>query len=894
MIDTEKSPRAAAGLTTRQAAERLDRDGPNILPVAPPAPVWRQALGQMTHFFAVLLWSASVLALVAGLPELAVAIAVVVVFNGLFAFAQEFRAERAAERLRDLLPRRVIVVRDGSRLEIDATGLVHGDVVVLSAGDHISADLESLETHQLSVDTSALTGESLPVDIGDQEALFAGTFVISGEALAAVTATGSDTRLAGLAVLSQRAPRPHGPLRAELHRLVRTISAIALGVGAAFFVIFLVLGMTAADGLVFAIGVTVALVPEALLPTVTLSLAVGAQRMASRNALVRRLESVQTLGSATFICTDKTGTLTRNQMAVVEVWTPAGSVGISGEGYAPTAQVSSSGPTVDARAREVVWAARQCSSGRARWDGERWRAEGDPMEAAIDAAMRRLGAAATEAEQRSRFAFDAGRRRMSVLEGRRILVKGAPDAVLPLCEPHLDADDAVRKMAARGLRVLAVAFRRWDAPLPPATADEAERDLSMLGLVGLHDPPRAHAPAAIQACRGAGIAVAMVTGDHPETSRAIANQVGLRAPDDPVLIGADLPHDEASLGALIDHDGVVVARVAPEDKLRIAHALQARGHVVAMTGDGVNDGPALHAADIGVAMGRSGTDVAREAADLVLLDDDFATIVAAVEQGRATFANAKHFLTYHLSDNVAELTPFALWALSGGRFPLALGVLQILALDIGTDSFSAVALGSERPAKHVLEQRPAAGRLLNRTVARRAFGLLGPIEAAFGIAAFVVELSSAGWSLGAPAPDAAVLARASGATFTTVVLAQTLNAFLCRSSTRRPGQLGWFSNRMLLWAASVELAIAASFLFMPAVARVLGHAVPTWRGWLVAALSLPALLAADAAGKHVATRDFHRRSAAGTGTFASSPSHPSATRSAGRAHLGPVKEVGQP
>jgi magnesium-transporting ATPase (P-type) len=338
----------------------------------------------------------------------------------------------------------------------------------------------------------------------------------------------------------------------------------------------------------------------------------------------------------------------------------------------------------------------------------------------------------------------------------------------------------------------------------------------------------------------------MITGDHPATARAIADEVGLRRPDAPVLVGADLPPDDQHLAAVLDHDGVVVARVSPEDKLRI--------DVVAMTGDGVNDAPALHEADIGVAMGRSGTDVAREAADLVLLDDAFEGIVAGIEQGRATYVNIRRFLTYHLTDNVAELSPFLVWALSGGQFPLALGVLQIIALDLGTDTLSAVALGAEPPAKHLLKGPPVAGRLMNGTVLRRAFGVLGPLEAVLTLTAFLVSLVALGWRPGEPFPTGPDLMAASGAAFMTVVFAQTANAFACRSSTKWPGALGWFSNRLLVVGAAIELAFSFLVLWWPAVADLLGHASPPLAGWAVALASMPILIAVDALDKHLRAR----------------------------------------
>lgn len=341
----------------------------------------------------------------------------------------------------------------------------------------------------------------------------------------------------------------------------------------------------------------------------------------------------------------------------------------------------------------------------------------------------------------------------------------------------------------------------------------------------------------------------MVTGDHPATARAIADEVGLRKPDAPVLEGHDLPKDDELLGALVDRDGIVISRVAPEDKLRIARALKKRGHVVAMTGDGVNDGPALQEANIGIAMGLSGTDVAREAADLVLLDDNFATIVAAIEQGRTTFANARRFLTYHLTDNVAELTPFVLWALSGGRFPLALGVLQVLALDIGTDILPAIALGAEPASPQILQKPPTGRHLLGRSALLRAFAMLGPVESLVEICAFLAAFAAFGWSLGAPFPEGRALLVASGAAFTAVVLGQFANAFACRSAARWPGALGWFTNAHLVAAEGFELMLLLGFLFVPPLANLLGQAPPGLRGFSVALLAIPMVLFADAIQK---------------------------------------------
>lgn len=817
----------------------------------------------MVHFFALMLWVAGLLAFVAGMPQLGVAIFVIIVVNGCFAFAQEQRAERASDRLLDLLPARVVVRRDGAPLEVEASEVVVGDIVVLAAGDRVVADLRTIEAHGLDVDESTLTGESRSVDVGVGGSLWAGTFLVDGEGVAVVVATGGATRLGGIARLTGAAQRPPGPLAVELHRIVRTMAMLTVSVGLAFFVMTRFTGTPARDGFLFAVGVTVALVPEGLLPTLTLSLAMGAQRMARKHALVRHLQAVETLGSTTFVCTDKTGTLTRNEMEVRHVWTPSGSVELDGAGYEPEAEVVGTPESVAAAALAAHDALITCQ-GRAVRGEDGWGPVGDPMEAAIDALCRRLGGDAEVPQVSRRFAFDPRRRRASAVVGATLVVKGAPDAVLPRCAPGPLADAAeqeVDRLAAKGLRVLAVARGDATGITGGTAADDAERDLELLGLLALQDPPRAEVAAALAACRSAGVKVAMVTGDHPSTAAAIARQVGLAAHDVRVLEGEALPDGDEELGELLDHDGVVISRATPEHKLRIARALQSRGHVVAMTGDGVNDGPALREADIGVAMGRSGTDVAREAADLVLLDDDFATIVAAIEEGRATFTNIRRFLTYHLTDNVAELTPFVIWGLSGGRFPLAIGVLQVLCLDIVTDLLPALALGAEPPSPGLLD-RPIRGRhLIDAALLRRVFGVLGPSEAAMEMLAFVVGLTAVGWRPGDPFPTGSALLAASGAAFAAVVLGQVANAQACRSATRPPRRMGWFSNRLLNVALLVQVALLAALLWIEPVADLLGQAVPSLAAALVAVAAIPVVLAADELHKWFRRRSAPRRGA---------------------------------
>ena len=845
----------AGGLTSDEAAERLRRDGPNVLPSVHGPSVARQLVAQLTHFFALMLWIAAVLAAVAGMPQLAVAIAAVVVLNGLFSFAQEYRADRATARLGELLPDRVQVLRDGRRVAVSAAELVTGDVVVLTSGDRISADMEVLATDQLAVDESMLTGESVPVRPQPAATVYAGTFVVEGAGYARVAAVGARTRLADIAELTRGARRRPSPLAVQLHRVVRVIGSIAVCVGAGFFGLALLLGASPTEGFLFAIGVTVALVPEGLLPTVTLSLARAAQRMARRHALVRRLESVESLGATTFICTDKTGTLTRNEMTCVEAWTPFGGVRVAGNGYEPSGSVAGD-PVAVAAVTDLASSAARCVSGRAVRRGERWVAEGDPTEVAVQVLAARCGIARSETHRRvlRRFPFDPRRRRSSVLADGHLHVLGAPDSVLARCVAADHADRLGRaavvadRMTARGLRVLAVARRREGSDLNGSTADQAEQDLELLGLIALEDPPRDGVADAVARCRSAGIRLAMITGDAAGTARAIAAEVGLLGPTPQVLTGAELPADDTALGELLDVDGAVVARVSPEDKLRIARVLQERGHVVAMTGDGVNDGPALRQADIGVAMGSTGTDVAREAADLVLLDDRFETIVAAVELGRATFGNIRKFLTYHLTDNVAELTPFVAWVLSGGRIPLALTVLQVLALDIGTDILPALALGAEPPNPNVLRGPARDGQLINGALLRRVFGVLGPAEAIAAMAAFVTVLVANGWRWGETA-DPGLLATASGTTFSAVVLGQFATAYACRGETAWVGALIGRRNPLLHLAMAAQLALLLAFVGFPPLADLLGGSMPSPLGWLLALTAVPMVIAADTANK---------------------------------------------
>jgi magnesium-transporting ATPase (P-type) len=477
-----------------------------------------------------------------------------------------------------------------------------------------------------------------------------------------------------------------------------------------------------------------------------------------------------------------------------------------------------------------------------------WHAEGDPMEAALHCLALRAGADVEDLSAVTRRPYSPQRMLSSAWSAGELSVLGAPEAVLPRCRTvpeHVDTE--LGRLTREGRRVVAVARRQWagaSAGDAGDAADEMEHDLELLGLLGLEDPPREDVEEALLACRDADIRVAMITGDHPRTAEAIAREVGLLQEGGTVVLGRDLPEDESELAALLDRpEGAVVARVSPADKLRIASALRSRGHVVAMTGDGVNDAPALREADVGVAMGASGSDVARESADLVLLDDRFGTIVTAVALGRATFRNVRRFLTYHLTDNVAELTPFAVWALSGGSFPLAISVLQVLALDIGTDMLPAIALGVEPPREGIMRGR-STRKVVDRALLLRAFVVLGLTEAVLAMTAFSMVLSSGGWSWGQD-PSAELLAVASGTAFAAIALGQMANAFACRSSVVPVWRMRLLGNPSVLVAVAAEAVLLVAFLGVPWLAELLGGSWPTTGGWLAAGACAVALVVVD-------------------------------------------------
>jgi calcium-translocating P-type ATPase len=841
------------GLSSREAARRLVVHGPNELRRRGGRRWPREIARQLAHPLALLLWGAAALAWVSGSGALAVAIVGVIVLNAGVAVIQERQAERAVEALRRYLPPRAPVVRDGRRVDVDARELVPGDVMIVEEGARVSADARLMEG-AVEVDLSALTGESIAalrsadlVDDGRplleaRDLVFSGTACTGGEALALVFATGMRTEIGRIAALSERVEREESPLERQVRRVAWLIAIVAVAVGLAFLPLgTLAAGLSIGAAATFAIGLLVANVPEGLLPTITLALAVGVRTLTRRGALVKRLSAVETLGSTTVICTDKTGTLTENRMRVVSVWT------LGGERSVEEARAGG-----DAALRGLADAAIACNNATHGADGP----VGDPTEVAVLEAAVALGGDADPARRaagrRHLFHFDPARKLMSTVDEREgvlwINVKGAPEAVLPRCsavvdpaggEPPLtDADRelaavAVDRSARRGLRVLAVARRALPAGAEvPAEREEAESGLCLLGLVAMLDPPRPGVAEAVARCRHAGIRVIVVTGDNGLTAAEIARQVGIVGERPRIVTGAELDAmAEAELDELLrgEHE-LVFARSSPEAKLRIADALRAEGHVVAMTGDGVNDAPALRRADIGVAMGRSGTEVAREASTMVLTDDDFTTIVTAVEEGRRVYANVRKFILYIFAHATPEVVPFLIYALSGGAIPLPLTVLQILAIDLGTETLPALALGREPAEPGIMDRppRPPAEGVIRPAMLFRAWGFLGGISTALVLGGFFLVLARAGWSPGDPTDAGSPLHHAylsaTAMTFLGIVACQVGTALAARTDEASLRSVGAFSNRLLWWGIAFEVAFAAAVVWFPPFQDVFGTA----------------------------------------------------------------------
>jgi calcium-translocating P-type ATPase len=849
---------SAKGLSTREAERRLAQYGQNELKRRGGARWPAELARQLTHPLALLLWLAAVLSLAVGNQTVAIAVLLVILLNAAFAFVQEIQAGHAVEALARYMPHHVRVLRDGTSVTLEAAGLVPGDIALLEEGDRVAADMRLL-SGAVEVDISTLTGESVSVlraaDLVDQniprlearDLVFSGTTCTGGEAQGIVFATGMHTELGRIASLSERVKEPPSPLERQVRRVAWLIAGVAVAMAVAFIPLAVFgAGLSLQGSVVFAVGLLAGNVPEGLLPVITLALAVAVGALARRGALVKRLSAVETLGSTDVICTDKTGTLTENRMQPMAVWTADREVELQDDGGCERDHAE------DPALRALAETAAACNN--ARLDSGEENA-GDPTEMALLLTARTLGADVDpelrERRRRHQYNFDPELKLMSTLDSSGpdgwLHTKGAPESVLPRCTDVLSADGHLRPLdraaregitgqvesyAGRGLRVLALARRTLAADGEPPARDLAEQGLCFLGLVTMLDPPRAEVREAVARCHDAGIRIHVITGDHPLTASAIAAQVGIGGTAPHVVDGSRIDHThERELEELLaGDDELVFSRASPEAKMQIAEALRAHGHVVAMTGDGVNDAPALRRADIGVAMGRSGTDVAREASTMVLTDDNFATIVVAIEAGRQVYDNVRKFIQYIFAHATPEVVPFLVFALAGGAIPLPLTVLQLLAFDVGSETLPSLALGRD-PAEPGLMDRPPRPRsenVIRGPMLVRAWAFLGAMVAALSLAGFFYVLKGAGWHPGDPVgvghPLHHAYLQATTMTFLGMVAGQIGTAFAVRTRRVSLRSIGILSNRYLLGAIVAELMLAAVFVYAPPLQSLLGTA----------------------------------------------------------------------
>jgi calcium-translocating P-type ATPase len=860
------------GLSSREATRRLAQHGRNEITRHEGTSRQRELARQFSHPLALLLWAASALAVANGNLTLAVAIVAVIVINALLAFFQEVQAERATEALREFLPSHARVRRDGEIADVEVTLLVPGDVVLLGEGDRLSADAR-LIAGGVEVDMSPLTGESQPVAreassdtraatlLDAQDVVFAGTLCVAGEAEGVVYATGMATQLGRIAALSQRVKAEVSPLQRQVNRAAWLIAAIAVASGVVFFVGGVTLaGLSLPFAVTAAIGLLVGNVPEGLLPIITLSLAGAVRRMARRRALVKRLTAVETLGSTDVICTDKTGTLTEGRMAVRALWADGDEL------------LLSDGP-VDLNRRglfaALVTTATRCNNASLEASETGHRFVGDPTEVALMLAAHELGGEVVPGQldrashRRRAYAFDPHRKRMTTLDEEQdgklfFHSKGAPLELLERCDTVLGArgtrilDEAARReiestfedYARRGLRVLGFAQR-------PAGPDEDDREsaesrLTFLGLAALEDPLRPEVPEAVARCHDAGIRIIVITGDHGVTAAAIARQAGITHGEATVVSGAQIEAlSESDLDRLLrETDQLIISRSNPETKLHMVDALRAQGHTVAMTGDGVNDAPALRRADIGVAMGASGTEVAREAATMVLTDDNFASIVAAVEEGRVVYDNVRKFITYIFTHAPAEALPFIVFAVAGGAIPLPLLPLQVLAIDLGTDTVPALALGREAAEPGIMRRppRPRESGIIQRSMLARAWLRMGMVEAVLALLGFFVVLLAAGWSPADPTGSGHHLhhayLQATTMTWAGIVAGQVGASFAARTTHASLREIGVLANRHLLRGVAFEIVFAAAIIYLPPLQAVFHTAALTaWEIGLLASFA---------------------------------------------------------
>lgn len=848
----------STGLSQQEASTRLAKYGENTITREKQASQLLIFLKNFTSVMAILLWVSGFVAILSGTLELGIAIWLVNIINGVFSYWQEHEAQKATNSLMKMLPTYTQVYRDGKLQQVNATQIVPGDVFNLQAGNAVPVDARLIKATSVQADQSALTGESVPeskkvaFDAGQGEfaesnLVYAGTTVGAGTATAVAFATGMHTEFGRIAALTQQQKRSLSPLQLELNRLTKQISLIAISLGVLFFVaaIFFV-HYPVAQSFIFALGMIVAFIPEGLLPTVTLSLAQGVQRMARKHALLKDLNSVETLGETTVICSDKTGTLTQNQMTVDHVWTPAHTYTVTGQGYVNNGEIQLNGqpihygsdPDLDLLIRLVAFnndTEVEPAKGEARP-----KILGTPTEASLVILAQKSGIDTNAYTQKfprlKELPFDSDRKRMTTIHQHdpqtlSICTKGSLSDLLPHCDtiqengkvrPLKQADkDAIdaanRKYAALGLRSIATAYREIpqaadkEKQLDGLTIETAETKLTFVGLAIMSDPPRPEIYAAIKKCHNASIKIIMVTGDSSLTAKSIAVKIGLTSDKARVVTGTELDAmSKADLKQALAGE-IIFARVAPEQKYKIVSTLQEMGEIVASTGDGVNDAPALKKADIGVAMGVTGTDVAKDAADMILTDDNFASIVAAIEEGRTVYSNIQKFLIYILNSNLPEAVPSALFLFSRGAIPLPLTVMQILTVDLGTDMMPALGLGSEKAEPGIMDKPPRArnAHLMSRTVLWKAFAWYGLIASIISSGAYFFVNHLDGWPAHGLATSGSTYVMATTMTLAAIIFCQIAAAMNCRTENASVFKVGLFANRLVWFGIIFEIFLLA-------------------------------------------------------------------------------------
>lgn len=866
-----------AGLTEAEVKSRLAKYGKNVIAATKKQSLLKVFLTNFTSMMAILLWVAGLIALMTGTPELGIAIWLVNLINGVFSFWQQYRAQQATSALQKMLPSYVKVMRAGQTNKILVADLVPGDIVLLNSGDNIPADGRLLSADSLEVNQSSLTGESITVNketdpqtdaalknagkYAEANLVYEGTSVVNGSGSFVVLATGMHTEFGQIASLTTSVAAVKSPLQKELDILTRQLSLIAIVIGALFFVaaVFFV-GYPWPKAFIFALGMIVAFIPEGLLPTVTLSLAMAVQKMAKKNALVKHLNSVETLGETTVICSDKTGTLTKNEMTIEKVWLPTADYTVSGTGYEPNGIVTKAGKKIDLAQEhdllQLIRIASLCNDSAIEEKENHYQLVGSPDEGSL-----LILAAKADYDLRderknypryNELPFDSKRKRMSTIHQNNgqnyVFTKGGITEVLSCCQSYLKngqvipLTEAVKKeilaknddLAKEGLRTLAFADRILQTTTN-LTIENCEQNLTFVGITASQDPPRENVMEAIQRCHDASIRIIMVTGDYGLTAKSIARKIGIvKGADVRVITGDDLAlMSDSKLKENLTHE-IIFARVAPEQKYRVVSLLQSLGEIVASTGDGVNDAPALKKADIGVAMGITGTDVAKEAADMILTDDNFTSIVNAIEEGRTVYNNIRKFLLYILNSNMPEAVPSLLFLLSKGMIPLPLTVMQILTIDLGTDMLPALGLATEQTEPGTMKKPPRkrTEHLLTKQIILKAFAWYGLLASIISIGAYFFVNHLNGWPTTALATDGTVYAMATTMTLAAIVFCQIGAVFNCRTAEQSLFKIGFFSNKRILGGICFEVILIACLMYVPFLQKLFGITGIQLQDWL--------------------------------------------------------------